>query len=90
MRNDNTLHIFRENMRARRLCLGMTQQTLAKKIFCSRSYISAIENGTRVLAMENLAAIADALQTQVHELLIDSNFVYVKRRRKYIKDVNRD
>ena len=58
-------------IRARRNKLGMTQRQLAAKIPCSLTYISRIENGAKP-SLEVIVDIANALQTDVNNLLVDS------------------
>ena len=53
----------------------MTQEQLAEKIGTSRSHISAIEapNIVRKISMDLLFRIADALEIEVHKLLVFHN-----------------
>ena len=59
-----------QNIRSHRLARGLTQTELAQRAGCSRSTLSALENGKRCLSTELLFRIAGALQTRASELTI--------------------
>lgn len=53
-----------ENIKARRIELGMTQEELAKKMgYSSRSAINRIESGQRDISQAKIEAFAAALKT---------------------------
>ena len=63
MMNNSTIG---DKIRERRKELHMTQKTLAKESYVSRTRLSAIENGTcNDVRVSTLSAIADALKTTV-------------------------
>jgi len=60
---------FAENVRKRRLALGLTQGDLAERLKKHKPYISEIENGKRTPWLPNLALFAEALETTPSALL---------------------
>jgi transcriptional regulator with XRE-family HTH domain len=58
-----------QNIRHRRMELGISQSQLAKRIDVTQSYISNIESGARSVTIPMLRKIADALDTTITELL---------------------
>ena len=61
----------RRRLRSLRLARGWTLDELARRSLIGASTISRIETGHRRLAIDNLAALAKALETTVDELLGD-------------------
>lgn len=57
-----------KKIRARRQKLGITQEELADRAGVHPTYLSAIERGERNPALENLYAIATALDVTLAEL----------------------
>ena len=55
------LRAFGENLRARRLALGLSQEKLAELCPLHRTYIGGIERGERNVSLINIQAIASAL-----------------------------
>lgn len=55
-----------------RIARGLTQAVLAAKIDLSTKYISNIECGAKVPRLDTLVMIANALDTDVNTLLVDS------------------
>jgi transcriptional regulator with XRE-family HTH domain len=57
-----------KRIKARRKKLGLSQEELAHRAEVHPTYLSAIERGERNPALENLCAIADALNVTLAEL----------------------
>ncbi len=64
------LRILGENVKSRRLYLGLTQDKLAELADLHRTYVGAIERGNRNVSLNNIVAIAKALDIKPHELLL--------------------
>lgn len=60
---------FGARVRARRLELGLSQEELAAHAGLHRTYIGSLERGERNVSLANLAAIADALDVDLGDLL---------------------
>lgn len=58
----NLKSVFQENLRARRLELGLTQAALAKRIGAQQPYVADLENGERNPTLATLAKLAKALK----------------------------
>lgn len=50
---------------------GLTQVDLAERTFCTGSYLSYIENGTKCISLELLVDVANALNVSADMLLFD-------------------
>lgn len=71
-----------DNIRKRRIELGMSQESLARKAgYSGKSAIAHIEKGERELPLSKLIAIAEALYTTPGELMGDTE---EDRRRDYL------
>ena len=60
---------FAANMRSRRLEKGYSQETLAGIANLHRNYIGSVERGERNVAIDNMEAIAKALDCTIIDLL---------------------
>ena len=58
-------------VRAFRTEAGLTQQMLADKCGIYRTYLSRIEGGDANPSLNLLAALADTLNIEIHQLLMD-------------------
>lgn len=65
--------VARRRLRSLRVARGWTLDNLARRSNIGASTISRIETGHRRLAIDNLAALARALETTVDELLADDS-----------------
>lgn len=63
-----------KRIRELREARGWRQIDLAEKACIDRSYISGIENGRRNVSIDNVARMAQALDTSVAELCADIEF----------------
>jgi transcriptional regulator with XRE-family HTH domain len=61
--------VLAANVRARRLERGLTQETLAEIAGIHRNYLGGIERRERNVGLDNLEALADALDISIAELL---------------------
>jgi transcriptional regulator with XRE-family HTH domain len=62
--------IVADNVRRRRMALGLSQEEFADVCGYHRTYIGAIERGERNITISTLEAIATALNLDVKELLV--------------------
>ena len=53
--------MFGENVRKRRLELGLSQEKLAEAANLHFTYVSSVERGERNISLENIAKLANAL-----------------------------
>ncbi len=60
--------VLGETVRARRKRLGLSQEELAHRAGVHATYLSAIERGERNPALENLYALANALNITLSKL----------------------
>jgi transcriptional regulator with XRE-family HTH domain len=58
-----------ERVKAVRLARGITREQLARMIGCSVSFLGHIERGTRVMSIETLCKLSDALMISTDCLL---------------------
>jgi transcriptional regulator with XRE-family HTH domain len=59
-------------VRARRIQLGVSQETLADDAQLHRTYVGSVERGERNVSLRNIFAIASALQIDPSELISDA------------------
>lgn len=64
------LHIFAVNVRRYRVQSGLSQEALAEKAGLHRTYISAVERERRNICIENMEAIASALEIEPYLLMM--------------------
>ena len=64
---------FGENIRKAREALGITQQTLADRLYVSRQAVSRWENGSRYPDLLTAKALAKSLDTTLDDLLTDDD-----------------
>lgn len=83
-----------ELVKKQRKKLNLTQAELAEKINSDSCYISRIETGTRKISIDNLAALANALNTSSDYLLgLSSNVVlheHVSEMEKILQALSED
>ncbi|MGI8544964.1 MAG: helix-turn-helix domain-containing protein [Aridibacter sp.] len=59
---------FGENVRKIRLQRGISQEKLAELAGLHRTYISSIELGKRNVSLQNIQALAFALEVEIYQL----------------------
>jgi len=64
---------FGAKVREARSQLGISQEELALRSDLHRTYIGSVERGERNITLINAEKIAQALETQLYELLIDDD-----------------
>lgn len=70
MYNDKEiLKQFGRNVKAERVRLGYSQETLAEKMSVNREYISRIERGIQNMSLAKITALANFLETNINDLL---------------------
>lgn len=60
---------FGRHVRARRLQLGISQETLAEAAGLHRTYVGSVERGERNIALLNILRLASALDLDPTELM---------------------
>ncbi len=68
-KKDGALQAFGQRVRARRLELALSQETLAAKSGLHRTYISSLELGERNVSLSNVLRIASALDVDPGTLI---------------------
>lgn len=63
--------IFAENMRKARQERGLTQEELAEIVGLHRTYVGSVERGERNVSVDNMEAIAQALEEKLPDLLTE-------------------
>jgi transcriptional regulator with XRE-family HTH domain len=71
--NASLQHIVAENVKAKRLALGLSQEELADNCSYHRTYIGSIERAERNITLTTLQALAKALDVAPEELLRRGN-----------------
>ena len=66
------IKVFGSNVKAYRQRIGLSQEAFAEKCGMHRTYISAIECFRRSISLENIRKIADALEIEPYQLLLEN------------------
>ena len=66
------IKVFGSNVKAYRPRIGLSQEAFAEKCGMHRTYISAIECFRRSISLENIQKIADALEIEPYQLLLEN------------------
>ena len=66
------IKVFGSNVKAYRQRIGLSQEAFAEKCGMHRTYISAIECFLRSISLENIQKIADALEIEPYQLLLEN------------------
>ncbi len=64
--------VFADNVRRRRLELGLSQESLAERAGVHRTYVGMLERAEKNVTIYNIERIAHALQIEPASLLQDS------------------
>lgn len=64
---------FGKIIREKRLILGLSQEKLAEKADLHTNYVGSVERGERNIAIENIYALANALNCSPKDLMPDIN-----------------
>lgn len=67
----NIIKVFGNNLKKRRLEMGLSQEKFAEKCGLHRTYISSIECYRRSISLDNIQKIADALEIETYELFLE-------------------
>jgi transcriptional regulator with XRE-family HTH domain len=60
--------------------LGLSQEKLAEKADLHTNYVGSVERGERNIALENIYALAQALECSPKDLLLDeASLKYIKK-----------
>ena len=70
--------VFARNVRKLRRLLEVSQEALALESGLSRTYVSEIERGERNVSIDNMGALADALNVPLKDLVDPAYFKDVK------------
>ncbi len=60
---------FGRNVKAERIRLGYSQETLSEKMGVNREYISRIERGIQNMSLLKITVLANYLETEIQNLL---------------------
>lgn len=60
---------FGQRVRELRAPLGLSQEELAHRAGVHRTYVGSVERGERNISLDNIYALADALECEARELL---------------------
>jgi len=72
------LNALSQHVRARRKALGLTQEQLAERSGLSTNYVARLEIGSNTPSFPTLVALADALGSQVSDILaIRSDYTWL-------------
>ena len=66
------IKVFGSNVKAYRQRIGLSLEAFAEKCGMHRTYISAIECFRRSISLENIQKIADALEIEPYQLLLEN------------------
>lgn len=66
------IRVFGSNVKAYRQRIGLSQEAFAEKCGMHRTYISVIECFRRSISLENIQKIADALEIEPYQLLLEN------------------
>ena len=66
------IKVFGSNVKDYRQRIGLSQEAFAEKCGMHRTYISAIECFRRSISLENIQKIADALEIEPYQLLLEN------------------
>ena len=66
------IKVFGSNVKAYRQRIGLSQEAFAEKCGMHRTYISAIDCFRRSISLENIQKIADALEIEPYQLLLEN------------------
>ena len=66
------IKVFGVNVKYYRQKIGLSQEAFAEKCGMHRTYISAIECFRRSISLENIQKIADALEIEPYQLLLEN------------------
>ena len=66
------IKVFGSNVKAYRQRIGLSQEAFAEKCGMHRTYISASECFRRSISLENIQKIADALEIEPYQLLLEN------------------
>ena len=69
------IKVFGSNVKAYRQRIGLSQEAFAEKCGMHRTYISAIECFRRSISLENIQKIADALEIEPYQLLLENRII---------------
>ncbi|MCP4351048.1 MAG: helix-turn-helix transcriptional regulator [Desulfobacterales bacterium] len=84
---NNLLILLGKRIKSLRRFRGMTQEELGEKANINYKYLGTLERGEKQATIEILAKIADALDYDLHELLVFEHEDDVKILKKRIADM---
>lgn len=71
--DERLTHIFAENVKFRRLALGLSRTELGQRIDLLPQYISTTENARRLPSLKNIFKLATALECYAYLLLLETD-----------------
>lgn len=78
------IRVFGSNVKAYRQRIGLSQEAFAEKCGMHRTYISAIECFRRSISLENIQKIADALEIEPYQLLLEIQLEIFSKKERLI------
>ena len=78
MQPDELKKVIADNIKSRRVELGLTQCDIAEKLHVSQPHVANLENGTRCPSVEMLARLAEVLQTNPGTLMAEGSFSVIR------------
>lgn len=70
MKTNSLNYILASNIRARRMILGVSQESLSEMLDVHRNTISLLETGKRGISLDLLENLAKIFNCQAYELLV--------------------
>jgi transcriptional regulator with XRE-family HTH domain len=71
--NHSARRVFARNLKKTRLETGLSQESLAAKAKLHRTYVGSVERGERNISIDNMEALARALNRSLRDLLHDGD-----------------
>ncbi|RKE25875.1 helix-turn-helix protein [Paraburkholderia sp. BL23I1N1] len=68
-KNCRLVSVFAENVRRKRVALGLSQEALAERAGVHRTYVGMLERGEKNVTIYNIERIAEALSVEAASLL---------------------
>lgn len=65
---------FGKIVREKRIALALSQEKLAEKADLHTNYVGSVERGERNIAIENIFALANALECSAKDLIPEGSF----------------
>jgi transcriptional regulator with XRE-family HTH domain len=74
------LEAFGKAVKLRRVELDMSQEVLAERADCARSFVSSVELGAKAASLTSISRLAQALQCQPSDLMLTAERLLQKHK----------